>query len=55
MNHAPIIEGVIFNSLEDKLHSLFETLVGFSFTFYTISSAFIEKTVKPRTIDLAIG
>lgn len=42
-NHAPIIEGVIFNSLEDKLHSIFATIVGFSFTVFAISSAFIEK------------
>jgi len=25
--HAPIIEGVIFNSIEDKLHSIFATVV----------------------------
>src|SRR5690606_608427 len=36
--HAPIIEGVIFNSIEDKLHSIFATVVGFSFAIYAVSS-----------------
>jgi len=53
--HAPIIEGVIFNSLEDKLHSIFSTIVGFSFTVLAISSAFIEKAAKQRIIDIAVG
>ena len=54
-HHAPIIEDVIFNSLEDRLHSIFATIVGFSFTIYAISSAFIEKAVKHRIIDIAVG
>lgn len=54
-HHAPIIEGVIFNSLEDKLHSIFATIVGFSFTIYAISSAFIEEAVKHRVIDITVG
>lgn len=40
-NHAPIIEGVDFNTLEDKLHSICATIVGFSFVIYAISAAFI--------------
>lgn len=55
-HHAPIIEGVvIFNSLEDRLHSIFATIVGFSFTIFAISSAFIEKAVKHRIIDISVG
>ncbi len=54
-HHAPIIEGVIFNALEDQLHSIFATIAGFSFTFLAISSAFIEKEVKHRLIDIAVG
>ena len=54
-HHAPIIEGVIFNSFEDKLHSIFATIVGFSFAIYAMSSAFIEKAVRYRIIDIAVG
>ena len=53
--HAPIIEGVIFNSIEDKLHSIFATIVGFSFAIYAVSSAFIEKAVRYWIIDIAVG
>ncbi len=53
--HAPIINGVIFNSCEDKLHSIFATIVGFSFTFYAVSAAFIEETVKYWIVDIAVG
>ncbi|MDD4000261.1 MAG: DUF998 domain-containing protein [Bacilli bacterium] len=53
--HAPIIEGVIFNPLEDKLHSVFATIVGISFTIYAVSSAFIEKAIKHRIIDIIVG
>lgn len=54
-HHAPIIEGVIFNSIEDRLHSIFATIVGFSFTILAISSAFIEKAVKHRIIYIVVG
>ncbi len=54
-HHAPIIEGVIFNSIEDRLHSIFATIVGFSFTILAISSAFIEKAVKHRIINIVVG
>jgi len=54
-HHAPIIEGVIFNSSEDKLHSIFASIVGFLFVIYAISSAFIEKAVSHRIIDISVG
>jgi len=54
-SHAPITEGVDYSLLEDKLHSIFATIVGFSFTGYAISSAFIEITVKHRIIAIAVG
>ena len=37
-HHAPMIEGAVFNSLEDKLHSIFASSVGFSFIIFAISS-----------------
>jgi len=54
-HHAPIIEGVIFDSLEDILHSIFATIVGFSFTIFAVSSAFIEKAAKHRITDITVG
>lgn len=54
-HHAPIIEGVLFNSMEDKLHSIFSTITGFSFVIYAISSAFIEESVRHRIIDISVG
>ena len=54
-HHATIIEGVIFNSLEDRLHSVFASSVGFLFVIFAISSAFIEKAVRHRIINVAVG
>ncbi len=53
--HAPIIEGVSFDSAEDKLHSVFATAVGFSFVIYAVSSAFIEKAARHRIMDISAG
>jgi len=54
-HHRPIIEGVDFNHFEDKLHSVFASIVGFSFTIFAVSSAFIEKVIKHRIIDISVG
>jgi hypothetical membrane protein len=54
-HHAPIIEGIVYNSMEDNLHSIFASIVGFSFTVYAISSAFIDKDVKHKVIDIIVG
>jgi hypothetical membrane protein len=54
-HHAPIIEGVIFNSFEDELHSTFASIVGFSFVIFAISSAFIGRVAKHKIIDVAAG
>lgn len=53
--HAPIIKGVSFNPVEDNLHSIFASIVGFSFTVYAISSAFIEKESKHKVMDIMVG
>lgn len=53
--HAPITEGLPYNAWEDRLHSVFATVVGISFTFYAVSSAFIEKAIKHRVMDLIVG
>lgn len=53
--HAPIVEGVDFNTFEDEMHSIFASLVGFSFTIFAFSTTFIENKKKRRSIAIAIG
>ena len=54
-HHAPVTEGVIFSAREDDLHSVVSSIVGITFIIYAISSAFIEKTTRNRTIDILVG
>jgi hypothetical protein len=53
--HAPINEGIPYSVLEDTIHSFFASVVGFSFTAFAISAAFIEKTSGKRIFALLIG
>jgi hypothetical protein len=53
--HAPIVPNVDFNVLEDDLHSIFATITGFSFVFFTISAVFIESARRRRIIAACIG
>ncbi len=53
--HAPIIEGIPFDLMEDKLHSVFASIVGFSFTIFAISTAFIEKKTMLRALAVIAG
>jgi hypothetical protein len=43
---APIASDIEFNVFENYLHSKFATITGFSFTFFTLSAAFIEPTKR---------
>lgn len=54
-HHAPIAEGVSFDVRQDNLHSIFASIVGFTFIMYAIASAFIEKEGKQRVIDIIVG
>ncbi|HPT79084.1 MAG TPA: DUF998 domain-containing protein [Candidatus Atribacteria bacterium] len=54
-SHAPIVEGAVYDALEDRLHSIFASIAGFSFTAFAISSAFIEKTTRHRAADMSVG
>ena len=53
--HAPIVQGITFNELEDDLHSKFATITGFSFVFFSIASAFIETTITRRVVAVTVG
>ena len=48
--HAPIVDGVPFSKVEDGLHSTFASIVGYSFTFFAVSAAFIEPTRRRRIV-----
>ena len=50
--HAPITEGVAFSASADNWHSVFATLVGFSFTLFAVSAAFIPAAMKRRLLAL---
>ncbi|QUH26203.1 DUF998 domain-containing protein [Serpentinicella alkaliphila] len=53
--HAPIIDGIPYSLTEDKLHSLAASVVGFSFTMFAFSTAFIEKNNKRRILAIIKG
>jgi hypothetical protein len=53
--HAPIIEGISYDIFEDQLHSIFASAVGFSFTLFAFSTAFIEARRSRRIISIAVG
>lgn len=53
--HAPIMTDTPYNLQEDALHSLFASMIGFSFTLFAITVAFIEKTIARRMLALFLG
>jgi len=53
--HAPIVEGMPFRDFENTLHSLFATIVGFSFTLFAVSAAFIEENNSKRVLAVLAG
>jgi len=42
--HAPLIENMTYNVVDDNLHSVFASWVGFSFIIFAFTSVFVEKT-----------
>ena len=52
---APIVEGVPFNDYEDKMHTFFANIVGFSFAVFAFSAAFIVRTTGERILALIIS
>jgi len=53
--HGPIDTGIKYDINENKLHSLFSNITGFSFTLLAISTAFILKQKNERLLALGIG
>ena len=52
---APIVEGVPFNDYEDKMHTFFANIVGFSFAVFAFSAAFIVRTTWERVLALLVS
>lgn len=53
-HHAPIVEGIPFSDFQDQMHSIFASIVGFSFTLFAISIAFIEEEKNRRIIAFIV-
>lgn len=41
--HAPLVDSVLADQLQDQLHSIFASTTGFSFTFLAIGHGFMSK------------
>lgn len=53
--HKPIVEGLAYDLQEDRMHSFFASTVGFAFTLFSISLAFIEKERTKKVESLIMG
>lgn len=53
--HAPIDTSIFYDVFEDKMHSISASIIGFSFTLFAFSAAFIETNTRRRVIALVVG
>jgi hypothetical membrane protein len=53
--HAPIVEGMAFDTAEDRMHSIFSSLTGASFTVFAISAAFILRHKMAKFSAVSVG
>ncbi|MBT8300475.1 MAG: DUF998 domain-containing protein [Maribacter sp.] len=53
--HAPIIVGVTFDAKEDRMHSIFSSLTGASFTVFAIGAVFILRHRTAKISALSVG
>jgi hypothetical membrane protein len=54
-NHKPIDSSLDYSMDEDKLHSLFAAVTGFSFTILAISTGFIKDDKSKMILPIVIG
>jgi hypothetical membrane protein len=52
-SHAPIDSSLVYNAWEDKLHSFFATVTGFSFVASSLFISIFEKNVKLKIYGLS--
>ena len=53
--HAPIVADVAFDAEEDRMHSIFSSLTGASFTVFAMSAAFILRHRTAKISALSVG
>jgi len=53
--HAPIVEGIAFDAREDRMHSIFSSLTGASFTVFAMGAAFILRHRTAKISALSVG
>ena len=53
--HAPIVASVAFDAKEDRMHSLFSSLTGASFTVFAMSAAFMLRHRTAKISALLVG
>lgn len=53
--HAPIVEGISYDMFHDQMHSIFASIVGFSFVMLAFSSSFIETKRKDALVDTVVA
>lgn len=54
-SHAPLDLTLSHSVSEDYWHSVFATATGFSFTFFTISYAFVDRRFTQKVLAIAMG
>lgn len=53
--HAPIVEGIVFDPKEDWLHSIFSSVTGAAFTIFTMASTIILKKRPAKILAGSVG
>ena len=53
--HAPILAGVAFDAKEDRMHSVFSSVTGASFTVFAMSATFILRHRTAKISALSTG
>jgi len=53
--HAPLVTGVVFDTKEDWLHSIFSSMTGAAFTVFAMASAFILKNRSAKILAGSVG
>jgi hypothetical membrane protein len=53
--HAPIVEGISYDVFHDQMHSIFASIVGFSFVLLAFSASFIELKRSNALMDALVA
>ncbi len=53
--HAPIDRGVVYDSFQNEMHSVFSTITGISFCTYCLVVSFITRWKKQKLLAISVG